>query len=91
VLADLLADHRLSAYALAKAMHVPVNRVTAIAKGRRAITADTAIRLGRALGTSAEMWLGLQAACDLAAARRKCVGADVEPVAQVAGVGDDDV
>jgi addiction module HigA family antidote len=62
-------------------MHVPLNRVTATLDGRRAITADMAIRLGRAVGTSAEMWLHLQAAHDLAEARRAGVGADVDPLA----------
>jgi addiction module HigA family antidote len=50
---------------------VPRNRVTAIVHGERAISADTALRLGRYFGTSAEFWLGLQTAHDLEAARRQ--------------------
>lgn len=69
ILADFLAEMDLSAYALAKAIGVPVNRVTAILAGERAVTADTALRLARFFGTSAEMWLALQADHDLEAAR----------------------
>lgn len=42
------------------ALHVPANRITAILKARRAITADTALRLGRYFGTTAEFWLNLR-------------------------------
>jgi addiction module HigA family antidote len=42
-------------------LHVPANRLTEILNGRRAITADTAMRLGRYFGTSAQMWTNLQA------------------------------
>ena len=48
----------------------PVSRISGIVKGERAITADTALRLARFFGTSAEMWLGLQADYDLRVARR---------------------
>jgi len=60
----------LSAHALARALHVPVTRVTEILHGRRAITADTALRLARYFGTSAELWMGLQAEYDLRLTRR---------------------
>lgn len=49
---EFLDELGLSAYALAKALKVPVNRVTAIVKGERAITADTALRLARFFDTS---------------------------------------
>lgn len=52
----------LSAKALARALHVPTNRITAILRGERAVTADTAMRLARYLGTSVDLWLGLQMA-----------------------------
>jgi addiction module HigA family antidote len=78
---DWLEETGVSAYALAQAMKVPANRLTAILAGRRTITADTAIRLGKATGTSAEMWLGLQASHDLETARRARVGSDVNPIA----------
>jgi addiction module HigA family antidote len=60
----------LSANALAKAIDVPVTRVSEIVRGRRGVTADTALRLGRFFGTSAELWLGLQSEYDLRVARR---------------------
>jgi addiction module HigA family antidote len=78
---DWLDETSTTAYALAKAMGVPGNRLLAILAGRRAISADTAFRLGAATGTSAEMWFGLQGAYDLEAARGKGVGADVCRVA----------
>lgn len=59
----------LSAHALGKAMGVPTNRVTGILHATRGITADTALRLARHFGTSAEFWMNLQIAYDLAAAR----------------------
>lgn len=81
ILGDALERRGITPYALAKGMRVPLNRVTAILAGRRAITAETAIRLGKALGTSAEMWLGLQADYDLETANRAGVGEDVQPLA----------
>jgi antitoxin HigA-1 len=59
-----------SANALAKALDVPVTRVSDIVRGRRGISADTALRLGRFLGTTPELWLGLQSEYDLRIARR---------------------
>lgn len=58
--AEFMAPHGLSANALANALHVPANRITAILKGQRAITADTALRLARYFGTTAELWINLQ-------------------------------
>ena len=66
---EFLAPLGMSAYALAKAMHVPVNRITAILAGRRAVSADTALRLARFFGTTAEFWVNLQGAHDLELAR----------------------
>jgi len=60
----------LSANALAKALDVPVTRVSEIVRGRRGVTADTALRLARFLGTTAELWLALQSEYDLRIARR---------------------
>ncbi len=54
-----------SANALALALRIPANRITQILKGDRSITADTAMRLARYFGTSAEMWINLQAKYDL--------------------------
>jgi len=64
-LGDVLHEAGLSASALALALRVPANRITKILKGERGITADTAIRLGRYFGTSAEMWINLQAKYEL--------------------------
>jgi addiction module HigA family antidote len=60
ILKDELDELELSASAFAKQLSVPVNRVTYIINGKRAITADTALRLARFFGTSAEFWLNLQ-------------------------------
>jgi addiction module HigA family antidote len=62
---EFLDELELSAYALAKALAVPENRVTAILNGERAITADTALRLSHFFGTTAEFWLNLQVHYDL--------------------------
>lgn len=60
----------LSANALARGIDVPVTRISEIVRGRRGVTADTALRLARLFGTSPELWLGLQAEYDLRMARR---------------------
>ncbi|HZX22417.1 MAG TPA: HigA family addiction module antitoxin [Woeseiaceae bacterium] len=67
---EFLEELDLSAYALAKALKVPVNRITGIVNGDRAITADTALRLSRYFGNSPEFWLNLQVRYDLELARR---------------------
>jgi antitoxin HigA-1 len=66
---EFLAPLGMSAYALAKALHVPVNRITAILSGERAVSADTALRLARFFGTTAEFWINLQGGYDLELAR----------------------
>jgi addiction module HigA family antidote len=68
VLHDLLNEAGLTVNALALALRVPANRIGAIIKGHREITADTALRLARYFGTSAQMWINLQAKYDLAVA-----------------------
>ena len=65
ILNDELAELGMSATALAHALAVPTNRVTAILKGQRGITADTALRLSRYFGTSPELWLNLQKTFEL--------------------------
>ena len=60
----------LSINALARALAVPPNRIGAIVNGTRAITADTALRLGRYFGTSPELWLDLQSDYELRRARQ---------------------
>jgi addiction module HigA family antidote len=68
---EYLVPLGMSANALAHAIGVPANRVSAILAGRRAVTADSALRLARAFGTSAEFWLNLQIAHDLRVAERE--------------------
>jgi addiction module HigA family antidote len=58
----------LSANALALALRVPATRIGEIAKCKRAVSADTALRLSRYFGTSAQFWLNLQSAYDLSLA-----------------------
>jgi addiction module HigA family antidote len=60
----------LSMNALARALAVPPNRISAIVSGTRTITADTALRLGKYFGTSPELWLDLQSDYELRVARR---------------------
>jgi addiction module HigA family antidote len=76
---EFLEPMAISAYALAKAIGVPRNRVSAILNGDRAISADTALRLGRYFGVSAEFWLGLQKSYDLEVARHE-LGAQLDQV-----------
>lgn len=66
---EFLAPSGLTANALATALHVPANRITAILKGQRGITADTALRLARYFGTTADFWLNLQKDFELRIAR----------------------
>jgi len=66
---DVLEASGMTAYRLAKDIKVPVNRITGILAGKRAITAETALRLARYLGTSELFWLNLQSDYDLAIAR----------------------
>jgi addiction module HigA family antidote len=82
-LADELAARGLSANALALKLRVPANRVTDIIRGRRGITAETALRLGRYFGTSAQFWMNLQANYDLAVAR-EAFGAAIETEVEAA-------
>ncbi len=76
---DFLSDYGLTQYALAKALKIPHSRVTDIVKGRRGITADTALRLARYFQNSAEFWLNLQAEYDLRTADAKRIEAEVQP------------
>ena len=65
----------MSAHRLALAIRVPANRITAILRGDRAVTAETAVRLGRYLGTGPEFWTTLQSAYEIAAVNREKGGA----------------
>lgn len=70
-LAAELEELGMSAAALARNLAVPTNRVTAILKGQRSVTADTALRLARFFGTSPNFWLNLQNLYDLRIAEQK--------------------
>jgi len=65
ILAEELEELGLSANALAHALGVPTNRITAILKGQRGVTADTALRLSRYFGTTPLLWLNLQKTFEL--------------------------
>jgi addiction module HigA family antidote len=70
-LAEQLEDLGMSAAALARQLKVPTNRITAILNGQRAVTGDTALRLGHFFGTSPEFWLNLQKLYELRLAEHK--------------------
>ncbi|MCZ4065507.1 HigA family addiction module antitoxin [Oxalobacter aliiformigenes] len=64
LLEEFLIPLGISKYRLAKTIRVPAMRISEICAGKRSITPDTAIRLGKAFGTSSAFWLGLQADYD---------------------------
>ena len=66
-----MADFGLTMNQLAKALHVPSNRITAIVNGTRGTTAETALRLSRYFGNSPQFWMNMQAHYDLEVARDK--------------------
>jgi addiction module HigA family antidote len=65
LLRDELQEIGVSMNELARALRIPMNRISAIVNGRRAISVDTAMRLARYFGTSPQCWLNLQMAYDL--------------------------
>ena len=79
-LAELLDELGISQYRLAKTVGVPAVRINDIVHCRRSITADTALRLGRALRMTPEFWLNLQRMYDLDLARRDVDLSDIEPL-----------
>ncbi len=70
LLEEFLKPLAISQNRLARAMSVPPRRINEIVHGHRAVSADTAIRLSRALGTTEQFWMGLQADYDLEEARK---------------------
>ena len=74
---EFMKPMNISINRLAREIAVPPGRISAIVNGKRAITADTALRLGKYFGVSAELWLGLQADFDLRIAQR-IVGAQID-------------
>ena len=68
------SDPPINANTLAKALEVPANRITAIIKGQRGITGDTAVRLATFYNTTAEFWMNLQKTYELCLAERALPG-----------------
>lgn len=71
VLKDELKERNITPTALARQIDVPPNRIGQIIAGKRSVTGDTALRLGRWFGTDPQFWLNLQAHYDLVMADRK--------------------
>ena len=81
---EFLEPMGITQYKLGMDLKIPHSRVTAIVKGRRSVTPDTALRLSRYFGTSAEFWIGLQQEYDLRKARAesgKKIESQVSPLA----------
>ncbi|MEJ0043562.1 MAG: HigA family addiction module antitoxin [Rhizomicrobium sp.] len=76
-LKEALEELGLSAAELARQLRVPTNRITGILNGERAVTADTALRLGHWFGTSADFWLNFQKLYELRLAEQE-VGAEIK-------------
>lgn len=79
---ELMAPYGLTAHALAKALRVDAPRIYEIINEKRAVTADTALRLEQFFGISAEFWLNMQAAYDLSvevAAHGEAIKREVQP------------
>src|SRR5580698_10640783 len=79
LLGDELNEIGVSLNELGRALRVPMNRISAVVNGKRAITVDTAMRLARYFGTSPQYWLNLQNAYDLETADREEIEREVLP------------
>ncbi|MFW5636163.1 MAG: HigA family addiction module antitoxin [Thermodesulfobacteriota bacterium] len=79
ILADELTELNISAAELARQIRVPANRISQILAGKRSITADTALRLGKWFGTGPKIWLNLQQAYELDMARLE-IGSELEEI-----------
>lgn len=82
-LAEEMAARKLSANALALKLRIPANRLTEIVAGKRGISAETALRLGRYFGTGAQFWINLQSRYELAIAEKE-LGATIAREVEVA-------
>ena len=82
-LAEVLDELDISQYRLAKAIGVPPRRINEIVLGGRSITADTALRIGQALGMTPDFWLNLQRIYDLDLARATTDVSAIEPLVEV--------
>ncbi len=83
-LAEFLDEFKISQYRLATAIRVPPRRINEIVHGRRGVTADTALRIGKALGTTPEFWLNLQRMYDLDVARNTTDVEGIQPLVTAA-------
>ena len=81
-LAETMEELGITQYRLAKTIGVPQVRIHDIVHCRRSITADTALRIGRALGTTPDYWLNLQRMYDLDIARSKTDVSAIEPLVE---------
>jgi addiction module HigA family antidote len=79
LLSEFMEPLGLTAYRLAKDLHISAPRVNDLVRGKRGITADTALRLARYFGNSAQFWLGLQSGHDLWIASRSKSWSRVKP------------
>ena len=79
-LAEILDELRITQYRLAKAIGAPPRRINEIVHGNRSITADTALRIGKALDMSPEYWLNLQRMYDLDVARAATDVSAIDPL-----------
>jgi len=77
ILKEELDERSISLNKLSRDIRIPLSRVSLIVNGKRAVTADTALRLARYFGTSPQLWMNLQIAYDLEIAERK-IGAVIE-------------
>ena len=83
-LAEFMEELGITQYRLAKMIGVPPVRVHDVVNRRRSITADSALRIGRALGTTPEFWLNLQRMYDLDLARLTTDISNIEPLVEMA-------
>lgn len=79
-LAEILNELGISQYRLARTIGVPPRRINDIVRGRRSVTADTALRIGRALAMTPEFWLNLQRLYDLDRARSVSDVSTIKPL-----------
>ena len=79
ILLEDMRDEGISINGLAQAIRVPANRISLIVNERRAVTADTAARLGRYFGTAAQYWLNIQNRFDLDSIDQAAIERDVIP------------
>ena len=84
-LAEIVEELGITQYRLAKTIGVPQVRIHDIVHCRRSITADTALRIGKALGMTPDFWLNLQRMYDLDVARSRTDVSAIEPLVKVSG------